>query len=365
MNEFRYAKRLLLIFLIAAFLLVFFVFYVDPFQVYHKPFLDGMKLNENQRYQDAGLINSYLADPEQAYDSAAFGTSASVNFTVDSMAKSLGWKKPIRLFLAGGSPAEVRQVVSKALATGKLKHVLLEMDLWSMNGEYRPAENATFPLYLYNENKFDDVKYFFDILVFSETIRTVLGIADTRNGTPEMLGYWADGSWVKGQHEGLNSKDRISALAAVQLSLSPWPEEKIRSLAYPALDNEIIPLLASLCNSDIEVLLFVPPYSRMYFLEKEKDIYTVIYQPRYILNSINSCKNIRLHAFDVLDFTLDLNNYKDHRHYLLHVSEQLLAWMGKGEHQLTLDNIAAYEQQWLSNLNNKHMYSTYPNEPRL
>ena len=365
MNEYRYIIRLLLIFVTAAMLVFSFVLYVDPFQIYHKPLLSGMQLNENQRYQNAGLINSYLMDAERGYDSAAFGTSASANFSPESLSGNLGWKKTIRLFLAGGSPAELRQTVLRAVATGKVKHVLLEMDLWSMNGEYRPADNATFPLYLYNANRFDNIKYFIDVQVFWEAVRTLFGIADTRNGTPELLGYWADGFWVKGQHEGLNNKDHISALSSVQLSLTPLAEEGIRSLRYPAIDNEMSSLFQSLCNTDIEVVLFVPPYSMMYFLEKEKDIYSVIYQPRYILKSIEQCKNIRLHAFDLLDFTADLNNYKDHRHYLLHVSKQLLVWMGNREHILTLQNIGDYEQQWLDKLNKKHIYSTYPNEPKI
>lgn len=365
MNEYRYVVRIVLVFLSSLALVVSFVLYIDPFQVYHKPLLSGMLLNENQRYQDAGLINSYLAYAEQGYDSAAFGTSASANFSVDSLSGNLGWKKPIRLFLAGGSPAEIRQLVLSAVATGKVKHILLEMDLWSMNGEYRAADNPAFPLYLYNSSSFDDIKYFVDVQVFWEAIKTVFGIADTRNGTPELLGYWADGFWVKDQHQGLNNKDHVVALGSEQLSLVAWPAEKIQSLRYPAIDEQMSPLFQSLCNTDIEVVLFVPPYSMMYFLEKQKDIYSVIYLPRYILNSIQHCKNIRLHAFDLHDFTADLNNYKDHRHYLLHVSNQLLMWMGLRQYVITLDNIDTYEQQWLHKLNSKRIYSTYPNEPRL
>jgi len=365
MNEHKYIMRLLLVFTTGIVFVVGLVFYVDPFQVFHKSFLANAKLNENQRYQNAGLINTYLLDMTQGYDSAAFGSSASGNFSAAILAENMGWKKTIRLFLAGGSPAETRHVVERAIASGRIKHIVLETDLWSMNGEYRPAENATFPLYLYNESKVDDLKYFVDVLVLSEAIRTLLGIADHRNGTPDMLGYWADGFWVKDQHQKLNSKEHVDSFATLQLTLAPWPEEKIQSLSYPAIDKEMAPLFEKLCNTDIEVLLFVPPYSMMYYLEKQNDILTVLYEPRYILGKISHCSNIRLHAFDTLDFTADLNNYKDHKHYLLHVSKQMLAWMHKGEHQLSLETIAAYEQRWLDKLNTQRIYSTYPQEPKL
>jgi hypothetical protein len=142
-------------------------------------------------------------------------------------------------------------------------------------------------------------------------------------------------------------------------------QDKIQLLRYPAIENEMAPLLKSLCNTGVEVVLFVPPYSQLYFMEKPNDIASVIYEPRVILNSIASCKNIRLHAFDTLDFTTDLNNYKDHRHYLLHVSNQLLEWMGKHEHVLSLDAIAGYEQQWIIKLNTSTIHSSYPDEPHL
>jgi len=347
--------------------LIFFstVFYVDPFQIYHKPFLKNVLLNENQRYQNAGLINSYLNNSDEGYDAAAFGTSASVNFTSDAIAKTLGWKKTMRLFLPGGSPAEIRETVSSALATGKVKHILLEMDLWSMNGEYRPADNASFPRYLYNTNRLDDIRYIANLSVFWESLKLVFGLNESRNGTPEMLGYWADGYWVKEQHEGLNNKDHLAALEDSRLSLTPWSEEKIQTLKYPALDNEMSPLFQQLCNSDIEVVLFVPPYSGLYFVEKSQDVYSVVYELRHILQAINTCKNIRLHAFDTLPFTVDLNNYKDHRHYLLHVSNRMLEWMAKHEHVLRTDTIQSYEQSWIAKLNQQKLFSTYPAEPKI
>ena len=341
------------------------VWWVDPFQVLHKPYAAKQLLNENQRYQDGGLINSYLRGGTRAYDSAAFGTSASVNFTEESMARHLGWKHTLRLFLPGGSPAEIAQVVRTAVRSGKLKHVLLEMDLWSMNGEYRPADNSTFPLYLYDNQRANDFRYFVDPLVVIESVKTLFGIADTRNGTVEKLGYWGDGDWVPKQRAGLNAPEHVHALANERLNLAPWSEAQIVAQQYPALEKEILPLLKELCNQDVEVVLFVPPYSMLYFHEKQQDVMTVIYEPRYILKGIAGCRNIRLHAFDLENFTLDLNNYKDHRHYMPQVSEQLLAWMGVHQHELHLDSIATYEQAWINKLNQRTLYSTYPAEPQV
>jgi hypothetical protein len=365
MNNDRFILWLILFSMVAVMLDIALVYGVDPFQVFHKPFHSGQLLSENQRYANAGLINSYLNDPQQGYDSAAFGTSTSVNFTDAAMQQSLGWKKTLRLFLPGGSPAEIRQTIARALSSGKIKHILLEVDLWSMNGEYRPVDNSSFPLYLYNDNRIDDLEYFVDYQVLWEAVKFLLGMADTRNGTPEQLGYWADGAWVEEQRKALNEPAHIGSLSAEHLTVEPWREQQIASLHYPAIENEIAPLLKSLCSSEVDVVLFIPPYSRLYLMEKQADLHTVIYEPRAILTHIANCPNIRLHAFDTLDFTTDLNNYKDHRHYLLPVSKRLLDWMGKREYTLSPDTIADYEQQWINFLNTTTISSTYPEVPHI
>jgi hypothetical protein len=360
MNEYRYLIRVVWFFLAAALLVVCLTLYVDPFQVYHKPFLPGMQLNENQRYQNAGLINSWLADPEQGYDSVAFGASMSANFTGADLAAALHWKKTVRLFVNGASPAEMKETVTKALATGKVKHLLLEADIWTMKGAYESADNPTFPRYLYNESKLDDVKYFVDQVVFLEAVKLAFGLKATEHGTPDMLGYWADRDWVGELHARLNDRAFIRSLDITQEPLSPRSEKKITSFHYPALQNELAPVIKQLCNSDIEVVLFVPPFSALNYRQSKTIIYPVIYEVRYILKMIEGCQNIRLHAFDLMDFTADLNNYKDRRHYLPHVNAQMLRWIHNREHILSLDMIEAYEATWINKLNTRKICSSYP-----
>jgi hypothetical protein len=149
------------------------------------------------------------------------------------------------------------------------------------------------------------------------------------------------------------------------LSLHDWDDEHKWALQYPALDNEVFPVLRNLCHQPVEVVLYIPPHARMYYAEKGEDVYQGVYLIRHLLREISNCPNIRLHAFGLMDFTADINYYRDYKHYNVHVSNRLLEWMGRHEHQLTLDNVADYEKALLAKTANYRIYSSYPADPRL
>ena len=60
----------------------FLVLLADPCHVFHKalPGIFQHGFNDNQRCQNAGLVNQYLADDTEGYDAALMGTSLSGSF---------------------------------------------------------------------------------------------------------------------------------------------------------------------------------------------------------------------------------------------------------------------------------------------
>lgn len=362
MNEHKYIVRLLGFFISAAALVVFIIAYVDPFQVYHKPLLAGMPLNENQRYQNVGLINSYLLDPAAGYEALAFGTSMSANYTGADLEGLLGWGKTLRLFLNGGSAAEVRETIELALKKRKVKHLLLELNLWSMKETGDAGQQRAFPHYLYNANRWDDVLYFADLVVLMESVKAVVGLNESGHGTPDSLGYWADRHWVKEVHAQFNKTAFKQALVSNRVHLLPLTEKRISTFNNAALQNDVAPLLRQLCNQDMEVVLFISPYSALSYQINDTVDYLVIYQLRHILKMIDGCSNIRLHAFDLLDFTNNLNNYKDRRHHMPNVNNQILRWIHNREHIVDLNAIPDYEKRWMHKINTQKIYSSYPAE---
>ncbi|MEE8575133.1 MAG: hypothetical protein V3T30_06950, partial [Thermodesulfobacteriota bacterium] len=132
---------------------------VDPFQIYHTPFFRETTFLDNQRYQNPGLINSYL-DSSKGYDSIIIGSSMTENFIPSEIQKTMGWGKVLKLSIAGGSNKARKLMVLKALQTGKVKNVIWEV-FWRYGAPERDEFNREyrFPKYLYNETLLDDYKY--------------------------------------------------------------------------------------------------------------------------------------------------------------------------------------------------------------
>lgn len=335
------------------------VLYVDPFQVFHTAYLQKMGLRENQRYQNAGLINSYLADPAMAYDSIALGSSMSANVTSEGVAKSFGWQKTIRLFIKGGGPAETLPTIESALRTKKAKHLLWEINPWFQLESYQSSiSNEDFPHYLYNAHRLDDARYLFNWDVLHASILLLSGYRLDNYLTPETLGQHTKEAE---RHDIFNTwlAERLQQSSALFVKLEPWPEAQRQALSLPLVGRDVFPIIDRLCNGDMEVVLYLPPLSKLYYAEQGVAAYPVIYMPRKILERIQPCANMRLHAFDLMPFTADMNHYRDFMHYTKVVNDNLLHMMAKGEQQLRLEKISAYEDEWIRQLNTHHIHTSY------
>jgi len=343
------------------------VFYVDPFQIYHKPFVSGMTLQDNQRYQNAGLINSYLADPAEGYDSVIIGTSMSQNFTGEMVAKKLKWKKPLRLLMPGAVAEEQLAVLRDAIHTGRVKHVLLELHPFLYQDTYRQKKQMAqdhslyFPEFLYNNNLLDDTAYLFNVDVLKISWRIVMHQEPLKPLTPETIGYWANNENVNSDHAAFNSPENIAALQAqtAGFSVHARPESEIQSLDYPVISEALMPILKQYCDTKMEIDLFVPPWPRYRYQKSEKVALRSAYMMRRILEESSQCQNISLYDFDLLDFAGDMNNYKDEQHYLPAINEEILERISRQENKLTLENIGVFEQKFLTLLNQYKVYTSY------
>ena len=374
MDYTRYLKRTALAFVALLALPLGLVLYVDPFQVYHRPFIAGMGLVENQRFQNAGLINSYLADAEQGYDAVMIGSSVSDNFSSADAATHLGWHKSLRLFFDGGDPAQLAFMLEQALQRGHVQHVLWEILPRNYSPpHYSPEANLQdreFPAYLYNRNPFDDLHYLFNADVLALAWRHGVLKQDLPQATPESLGYWAERPYAAPQHIDLNRPERIEEeraryRGAPTLAGTPAAAMGTHSfpvIDFPVIDKVVLPLLQRECGGEREFVLFIPPVSRLDYLGNPRYVWRSLQMTRHLLAGIANCPNIRLHAFGQLDFTGDLNYYHDKIHYRLAVSHQLLAWMGQGHYRLDLANYPDYEAAFIRGIDGYQPHSSYPAE---
>src|SRR6478752_7261628 len=93
--NFKSAVRIILGFVaVFCFIPVVLILVVDPIHLFHKPLaqLPWHKFGGDGRVEFAGMINTYLADRSEGYDSILVGSSASESMSAEFLTKKTGWK---------------------------------------------------------------------------------------------------------------------------------------------------------------------------------------------------------------------------------------------------------------------------------
>jgi hypothetical protein len=167
-----------------------FTFIVDPFQIYRpQHFVDPMFFSD-QRYQNAGKINSYLH--QGGYDAIIMGHSQTDNFLPSKVSQHMGWGRVLKLTMSGGQPSEESYVVERAISKGKIRHVL-----WGVGYSYAADREEvwnlkrSFPFFFYTESILDDARYLFSLDSFMKSIKLITGNLDSSwHPDIETLNYW-------------------------------------------------------------------------------------------------------------------------------------------------------------------------------
>lgn len=338
------------------------VFVVDPFRIYHDAWF-GQGLSPNQRYQNAGLINRYLTDPASPYDSVILGTSMSANVSSAEIEAIFRSGKALRLMIKGGAADETAYTLRHALAGGQVHHLFWEINPWHYLDDYEASRlDGVFPRYLYNRSMLDDGPYLFNLDLLKVSWGILRGEHAEFDLTLETIGT---SLFQDFKHEtfNLNMQESLAQGYAGSLQLEKLPPAERATVVYQRLQEQLFPLLDELCQSGGDTVLFLPPLSQLYYEEQGIRAAQVIYMPRQILARIKGCKNIRLHAFDLLPFTEDLNHYRDSMHYTEATSRWLLQRVAQGKNRLAENDITRYEDAWIDRINAHRVHSSYPAAP--
>lgn len=334
----------LAIFLLPALIVIVF----DPFFVFHKPFIHkNLGFDGTDRYQNAGLINSYLADPNEKIDTIIIGTSMSQNLPVEILKNEQG-ANALKITLAGGKPKELAMLLHKALKTGRVKYVVWEIfkDYASDNPGLM-HEKSPLPEFLYNDNAWDNWKYIFNNDVVEEALKAAIGKKKKRRPLNELY------SW-----ENKEAFDKYSAPENIQklkekLRKSDLPIQKndnSPALEFANIKQHILPFLKS--NPDINFALFFPPipyYS--YALQGNTKFWHQMKMREFLLKETATMDNVHIHGFDTENWGSDLSNYMDDEHYSPLISAQILSKVKDGKNTLTINKNAPYEKKLIQKIN--------------
>ncbi len=178
---------------------------VDPFEVYHKAtvFIPPIT-NGTQNYSNAGIAKNY------EYDSVVIGSSMTENFTPSQLDRLFGGQF-VKLPINGGSPFNHKQMMDLAFSSHDVRRVLYGMDIEALTYFYT-SPKCEMPDYLYDNNLFNDVSYWFNKSVLSQYIPQCLStLGQTDPDQRDTMYTWGD-LYTYGRDAG--SRRRIHFLLA-------------------------------------------------------------------------------------------------------------------------------------------------------
>ena len=332
------------------------VIFADPYQIYHKSFFDKVGYSREQVYQHAGWINRLLADPQQNYQSIVIGSSVMANFAQPLFDEKMpSWGKVLNLSINGSVPIVQAAVAKYAL----LKNPDIKNILWDIHFLYvlDEPDHLEFPYYLYNEKKIDDGEYLFNATNLISSIKFIKGDFSGFTDNIKDNGPFYESLLAAGLFDKYKSIDlRKTLLPALQSAptMSAQDEATIASFQYPEVEKYLLDIIFPFCNADKElVITFSPPNRYWYAMQEDMHfLYMQFYMRRYILERTSACKNVKVFAFDNVDWISgNITNYADYVHYNIAVNSYMLESIATGRHRLTSDNIGEYEEGFIRAVN--------------
>lgn len=309
--------------------------YIDPLFHYHEPLSNYEYPLNNERYQNDGIMRNFN------YNSIITGTSMAENFK-KTEADILFDANFIKVPFSGGRYKEISDNIRQAYRAGKdIKYVISSLDysvLVLEKDAYR--EGTEYPVYLYNNNIFDDVNYVLNKTILFDQTRNVIKYTQTGNETTNFDEYV---NWSSGYEYGAESV--LSTYTLV--NKVDVPPKMLSEEEHVMVVENIQQNITDLADDHPETMfyLFFPPYSICYWdaLKNNGQVDWRIDAEQAAIEEIVKHPNIKLFSFcNNFELVCNLNNYKDQAHYGEWVNSWILEWMSDDQYLLTEHNYQEY-----------------------
>ena len=320
--------------------------FVDPFFHYHKPYEKISYIITNERYQNDGISRNF------DYTGVIIGNSNVEDFKASECSEILGGEA-IKLPYSGAYYKELNEALEKCFERNdSIAYVVRGMDTRNLLLDKNQMAYESYPNYLYNDNYFDDMYYFWnkEILVnytLRDVVMTMQAIPTTT--MDEYANSTYAGWYVFGKETVLSNYVRTGIKSESQELTT---EEKMQ--IEENLEQNVISTIKE--NPDTEFYLFFPPFSICMWdqIDRSISITKEVETQRVAIEKLLQYDNVKLFSFfDNFELITNLDNYRDKVHYSGDISSNILKWMGTGEYQLTTANYEEYLESILE------FYSSY------
>lgn len=330
-NRFVIITTAFILFLIAAATII-----IDPFLHYHAP-LNGLQYPlKDERYQNDGIARNF------EYDAIIIGTSMTQNFKPSEF-DALFDCTTVKLSFSGASFNEIDDNVVRAFSYNPdIKYVVRSLDSYFINYPAAKNEYDNYPVYLYDNNLFNDVNYVLNKEVIPKTI-AVINYTRAGNKTPSWDAY---GNW--NNYKTFGRENILLTLFPERVTLDEELvlQEQDRQTIRENIQQNV--LNTALNNPDAEFYLFLPPYSIYYYesLASTKQLKIQLEAEQLAVEMLLEAENIHIFAFGTnIELSTNLDNYTDSLHYGEWINSDILKWMAAGEYELTKENYQSYFSQ--------------------
>lgn len=306
------------------------VYYIDPYFQYHKPregFAYKMEMNDFA-YYNPGIAKNF------EYDTIITGSSMSRAFLTSYIDEKMGCST-VKLSMAEARGSDFATILPVVTKHPELKRVIIGLDTFAYNvdKDYSSYEK---PLFLYDDNTFNDVLYLTNMDGILATAKTVLNTF--QGGTTTSMDEYQN-------YVPLNSfgREKVLDIYESSLPLEEGQEIDTGSLFRTIIENleqNMIPFIEE--HQDVEYIFYFPPYSIVkWALIADKQ--TEIECMKVIIDRLIGYPNVSIYFYQgETECIVDLDHYMDTIHYDSDVANKIVDYMCVTENKLTKEN---YEEK--------------------
>lgn len=308
------------------------VYLLDPFYHYHKPWFGLKAVLTEKEYQVVGSLRNF------DYDSVLVGSSVVENNDNRWYDEAFGGTT-IKAVRSYGGIADLVWLLNEAYDAQELKRVYFNLDPSSLTQEAQTTfESSGCPMYLYDRNPFNDIKYLLNATVLFEKIPYEIG-QSLSSSYEEGLSYnWAEGKDFS-ENGVLTHYERRKETAEMLA-----PDAKSAELeANLALLEQVVA-----AHPETEFYFFYPPYSMIWWDDALRaglqEVY--LYDEEKVAEALLQYENVHFYDFQNVEETVtDLNRYMDTVHFDPQANYEICQSMAAGENEVTQENLAAVLQR--------------------
>ncbi|CAN5317180.1 hypothetical protein BH11PSE11_BH11PSE11_38020 [soil metagenome] len=314
--------------------------YVDPFQQYHLATSDMARYPRAlQRYINPGLAKH--AD----YDFVITGSSLMENYSLQEVNR-LCQAKSINLSFSAMAAYEQRKILEVALRHRSPKRVMMTLDFNSFAPDIDqslPEIGEPLPLYLYDDNPFNDFHY----LLSGDVSKRSLGILLGARWSAAPTDY--DRAWSWDTERPFSRQHALAGIDPAQINRRFKQGPRTTQHMRASFEANIANLIES--HPATEFNLIFPPYSILVwadFVQRDQLELSLDFK-KYVLQRLQGMPNVRL--FDMQwdeSITHQLDLYSDIYHFNPAINRKMLESVCGSDTQYRM--IAATSDEFIARL---------------